>query len=53
VEARLAAAKARDAKASVAIKGEAQAPYDKVVAAIDLCNRLDIDMGLVTARIGQ
>lgn len=53
VEARLAAAKSRDAKASVAIKGEAQAPYEKVVAAIDLCNRLGIDMGLVTARIGQ
>jgi len=53
VEARLTAAKARDAKASVAIKGDAQAPYEKVVGAIDLCNKLGMDMGLVTARIGQ
>ncbi|HEX4509103.1 MAG TPA: biopolymer transporter ExbD [Burkholderiaceae bacterium] len=53
IETRLQAAKARDAKASVAIKGEAQASYEKVVAAIDLCNKLGIDMGLVTARIGQ
>ena len=53
LETQLVAAKARDAKASVAIKGDAQAPYERVVAVIDLCNRLGIDMGLVTARIGQ
>ena len=53
IETRLVAAKARDAQASVAIKGDAQAPYERVVTVIDLCNRLGIDMGLVTARIGQ
>jgi len=53
IEARLQEAKTRDAKASVAIKGDGGAQYEKVVAVIDLCNRLAIDMGLVTARIGQ
>jgi biopolymer transport protein ExbD len=53
VESRLVAARARDPKSSVAIKGDAQATYDQVVAVIDLCNRLGIDMGLVTSRIGQ
>lgn len=52
LEQRLREAKARDAKASVAIRGEAGTPYARVVEVIDLCNRLPIDMGLVTARIG-
>jgi len=52
IEARLADAKARDAKTSVAIKGDASVAYEQVVQVIDLCNRLAIDMGLVTARIG-
>ena len=52
IEQRLAAAKARDPKLSVAIKGDAAAAYENVVAVIDLCNRLAIDMGLVTSRIG-
>lgn len=49
----LAAAKARDAKLTVAIKGDPRAQYEAVVAVIDLCNSLAVDMGLVTARIGS
>lgn len=52
LEARLAAAQARDPKMSVAIKGDPAAQYDKVIAVIDLCNRLKVNMGLVTNRIG-
>ena len=52
VERQLSQAKARDPKMSVAIKGDASAAYEQVVQVIDLCNRLAIDMGLVTARIG-
>ena len=53
LEAQLAAAKARDPKMSVAIKGDARAQYASVIAVIDLCNRLGVNMGLVTARIGN
>jgi biopolymer transport protein ExbD len=52
LEAQLKAAQARDAKMSVAIRGDAKAQYAKVVAVIDLCNTLGVNMGLVTARIG-
>lgn len=52
VEQQLSQAKARDPKMSVAIKGDPTAAYEQVVQVIDLCNRLAIDMGLVTARIG-
>ena len=48
----LQAAKARDAQMTVAIKGDPRAQYEAVVSVIDLCNRLAINMGLVTARIG-
>ena len=46
LEAQLKSAQSRDAKMSVAIKGDARAQYAKVVSVIDLCDRL------VTARIG-
>jgi len=46
------AAKARDPKMTVAIKGDAKAQYAKVVSVIDLCNKLQVSMGLITARIG-
>jgi biopolymer transport protein ExbD len=49
----LVAAKARDAQMSVAIKGDARAQYAKVITVIDLCNRLQVNMGLVTSRIGN
>jgi biopolymer transport protein ExbD len=52
LEQRLRDTKARDPRASVAIKGDATAPYARVVEVIDLCNRAGIDMGLVTSRIG-
>jgi biopolymer transport protein ExbD len=48
----LQAIQARDPKMSVAIKGEPTAQYDKVIAVIDLCNSLKVNMGLVTSRIG-
>ncbi|MCV2354906.1 biopolymer transporter ExbD [Paucibacter sp. B2R-40] len=52
LEAQLLAAKGRDAQMSVAIKGDARTQYASVVAVIDLCNKLQVNMGLVTARIG-
>ena len=52
LEAQLTAAKARDPKMTVAIKGDARARYAGVVAVVDLCNRLQVNMGLVTSRIG-
>jgi biopolymer transport protein ExbD len=53
LEAQLVAAKSRDAQMSVAIKGDARAQYAKVITVIDLCNRLQVNMGLVTSRIGN
>ncbi|WP_164119479.1 ExbD/TolR family protein, partial [Stenotrophomonas maltophilia] len=47
LETQLAAAKARDAGMSVAIKGDQRAQYANVVAIIDLCNKLQVNMGLV------
>lgn len=52
LETKLLQAKAEDAKMSVAIKGDARTQYAKVVAVIDLCTKLEVSMGLVTARIG-
>jgi biopolymer transport protein ExbD len=37
---------------SVAIKGDGGAQYAKVVAIIDLCDELQVNMGIVTSRIG-
>ena len=52
LESQLNNAKARDPKMSVAIKGDARTQYAKVVEVIDLCNKLEVSMGLVTSRIG-
>ena len=52
LEAQLKQAQARDANMSVAIKGDAHSQYARVMAVIDLCDRLGVNMGLVTARIG-
>jgi biopolymer transport protein ExbD len=52
LEAQLKSAQSRDAKMSVAIKGDAGTQYAKVISVIDLCDRLGVNMGLVTARIG-
>jgi biopolymer transport protein ExbD len=48
----LAAVRARDDKATVVIQGDGKAPYQRVVAMIDLCNELQIGMSLATSRIG-
>ena len=49
----LAAAKARDPKLSVVIKGDPRTQYARVIAVVDLVNALAIEgVGLVTARIG-
>ncbi len=52
LESQLQAAKERDAQMTVAIKGSTKARYDAVVAIVDLCNKLQVNMALVTARIG-
>jgi len=54
LKAQLAAAKARDAKMSVMIKGDPLAQYARVIAVVDMANVLAIEgVGLVTARIGS
>jgi biopolymer transport protein ExbD len=52
LETQLTALQSRDPQFSVAIKGDPATQYDKVIAIIDLCNRLKVNMGLVTSRIG-
>ena len=52
LETQLLQAKAKDPKMSVAIKGDARTQYAKVVSVIDLCNKIEVSMGLVTSRIG-
>ena len=53
LESGLGAAKARDPKFSVMIKGDARAPYAAVINVVDLVTRLEIqNVGLITARIG-
>lgn len=52
LESQLQAAHGRDAQMTVAIKGSTKARYDGVVAVVDLCNKLQVNMALVTARIG-
>lgn len=50
----LSAAKARDPKVSVMIKGDPRAQYKRVIAVVDMVNGLAIEgVGLVTARIGS
>jgi biopolymer transport protein ExbD len=52
LESALLAAKSRDPEMSVLIKGDSGARYRNVMAVVDLCNRIQVSMGLVTARIG-
>ncbi len=52
LEMQLKADQARDPKMSVAIKGDPASQYAQVIAIIDLCNSLKVNMGLVTSRIG-
>ena len=53
LETQLTAAKAKDPQGSVEIKGDPKAQYARVVAIIDLCNKLQVNMGLITSRIGN
>lgn len=53
LESQLNAARARDPKFSVMIKGDARAPYAGIVSVVDLVTRMEIqNVGLVTSRIG-
>ncbi len=53
LESQLDAARARDPKVSVMIRGEARAPYNGVIQVVDLVNRMGIaNVGLITSRIG-
>ena len=54
LESQLNAAKVRDPKFSVMIKGEAAAPYAGIISVVDLVTRLQIEnVGLVTASTGN
>jgi len=52
LEAQLAQVKAKDKDMQAVIKGDAKAQYAAVIAVIDLCNKLEVNMGLATSRIG-
>ncbi len=52
LEARLSAAKARDKDMQTMIQGDARTRYAAVIEVVDLCNRLEVSMGLVTTKIG-
>jgi biopolymer transport protein ExbD len=52
LESLLQAARARDAEMSVLIKGDPTTQYQKVMAVVDLCNKVQVNMGLVTSKIG-
>ncbi len=53
LEARLAQYKAANPSLPVVLKGDAEAQYDKVMQALEICKRLDIlEIGLVTKRVG-
>ncbi len=53
LEAQLLAAKGRDPKLAVMVKGDPATQYARVIEVVDLVNRLQIDgLGLITARIG-
>jgi biopolymer transport protein ExbD len=52
LESALSAARLRDAEMSVLIKGDPATQYQKVITVVDLCNRIRVNMGLVTSRIG-
>lgn len=52
LETMLADGKRRDPKMQVLIKGDPRTQYAKVIAVVDLCNKVQVNMGLVTSRIG-
>ncbi|GAA5163568.1 biopolymer transporter ExbD [Viridibacterium curvum] len=52
LEAQLMQAHAKDKDMQVMIQGEARAQYALVIAVVDLCNKLGVNMGLATSKIG-
>lgn len=52
LESALSNARSRDPEMSVLIKGDPATQYQRVMAVVDLCNRIQVNMGLVTSRIG-
>lgn len=48
----LQAIRARNAKSTVVVQGDAKARFGRVVAMIDLCNEAEVGMSLATGRIG-
>jgi biopolymer transport protein ExbD len=52
LEVQLTQAQAKDKDVQVMISGEARAQYARVIAVIDLCNKLGVNMGLATTKIG-
>jgi biopolymer transport protein ExbD len=52
LEALLADGKRRDPKMQVLIKGDPRTQYAKVIEVVDMCNRIQVNMGLVTSKIG-
>jgi biopolymer transport protein ExbD len=52
LEAQLISAKSQDSQMSVEIKGDPKTQYASVIAIVDLCNKLQVNMGLLTSRIG-
>ena len=52
LESALQAARGRDPETSVLIKGDPATQYKRVMTVVDICNRIQVNMGLVTARIG-
>ncbi|MFT3735778.1 MAG: biopolymer transporter ExbD [Rhodocyclaceae bacterium] len=52
LEAQIMQAHAKDKDMQVMIQGEARAQYALVIAVVDLCNKLGVNMGLATSKIG-
>ena len=52
LESQLRQAKSKDKDMQAMITGDGRAQYGKVIAVVDLCNRLEVNMGLVTGKIG-
>ena len=48
----LLGAKSRDREMSVLIKGDPLTQYQRVMTVVDVCNKAQVNMGLVTSRIG-
>ena len=52
LESLLTAARSRDPEMSVLIKGDPTTQYQRVMTVVDICNKVQVGMGLVTSKIG-